>query len=332
MKISYNVSGAERKSLVVAISQELNAPTKYLGAPTFAYEVGGYHIDKNGLVTGEDNNGLTADLCGLHGFKAVSEEYDEMTTETNEAPAFEDLNLTEREELGLGRERHDHSGEDGMQASDVPDSYTYQAELSDPDCPDRMEVFSASTDLEAWRFAMDFCEGDVVLLELKQLDENYDFVRGIDIAELLAVNEVYDSFAVELPKNGLTDAQVDNIKRLVESKRTLLTKALGRPIKVKDTGENIQFIYPYSEDTGVGIIYSQLSTSFVKHVKKHSRVTATERDVESEKFALRTFLVRLGMSGAEFGAASKWLCRNLSGNASFPHNASYAAMQASRRT
>jgi hypothetical protein len=47
---------------------------------------------------------------------------------------------------------------------------------------------------------------------------------------------------------------------------------------------------------------------------------ATERDVESEKFALRTFLVRLGMSGAEFGAARKWLCRNLSGNASFPNN------------
>lgn len=338
MKISYNVTGAERKSLVAAISQELNAPTKYLGAPTFAYEVGGYHIDKNGTVTGEDNSGLVADLCGLHGFKAVSEEYDEMTAETNQASAFEDLNLTEREEIGLGKERHDHSGEDGyaksetsFTCSDVPESYTYQAELSDPHCPDRMEVFSASTDLEAWRFAMDFCEGDVVLLELRQLDENYDFVRGVDIAELLAENEVYDSFAVELPKNGLTDAQVENIKRLVDSKRTLLRKALGRPIKVKDTGENIQFIYPYSEDTGVGIIYSQLSTAFVKHVKKHSRVTATERYVESEKFALRTFLVRLGMSGAEFGAARKWLSRNLSGNASFPNNASYAAMQASRR-
>ena len=331
MKLCYNVTGTERKSLVAAISQELNAPTKYLGAPTFAYEISGYHIDKNGTVTGKDNSELVAALCGLHGFKAVSEEYDEMAAETNEAFAFEDLNLTEREELGLGKERHDHSGEDGMQASDVPESYTYQAELSDPDCPDRMEVFSASTDLEAWRFAMDFCKGDVILLELRQLDENYDFVRGVDIAEVLAENEVYNSFAVELPKNGLTDAQMENIKRLVDSKRTLLTKALGRPIKVKDTGENIQFIYPYSEDTGVGIIYSQLSTAFVKHVKKHNRVTATERDVESEKFALRTFLVRLGMSGAEFGAARKWLCRNLSGNASFPNNASYAAMQASRR-
>ena len=45
MRLSYNVKGSERKSLVAAISQELNAPTKYLGEPTFAYEVGGYHID-----------------------------------------------------------------------------------------------------------------------------------------------------------------------------------------------------------------------------------------------------------------------------------------------
>ena len=80
MRLSYNVTGPERKSLVAAISHELNAPIKYLGAPTFAYEVGGYHIDKTGTVTGEDNRELVADLCGLHSFKAVTEEYDELAT------------------------------------------------------------------------------------------------------------------------------------------------------------------------------------------------------------------------------------------------------------
>lgn len=80
MRLSYNVTGSERKSLVAAISHELNAPTNYLGAPTFAYEVGGYHIDKTGTVTGEDNRELVANLCGLHSFKAVTEEYDELAT------------------------------------------------------------------------------------------------------------------------------------------------------------------------------------------------------------------------------------------------------------
>ena len=86
MQINYNVTGAERKSLMGAISQELNAPTKYLGAPTFAYEVGGYHIDKNGILRGTDNPGLVADLQGLHDFKAITEEYDTPLPEAEPVP------------------------------------------------------------------------------------------------------------------------------------------------------------------------------------------------------------------------------------------------------
>lgn len=73
MKLSYNLTGAERKTLVGAISQELNAPTKYLGAPTFAYEVGGYHIDRNGTVTGPDNLDLEEVLL-RKGFEAAERE------------------------------------------------------------------------------------------------------------------------------------------------------------------------------------------------------------------------------------------------------------------
>lgn len=75
MKINYNVIGAKRKELVGAISQELNAPTKYLGAPTFAYEVGGYRIDKTGVVEGEDNLDLEVALREK-GFDAETRKYD----------------------------------------------------------------------------------------------------------------------------------------------------------------------------------------------------------------------------------------------------------------
>ena len=335
MRINYNVTGPERKALVAAISQELNTPTKYLGTPTYAYSVGGYYIDKNGTVTGPDNLALEADLQGLHGFEAVEREYDEPDTYESgmgATHAFEELKMTEGEEMGLGKERReDFQGENGMRADDCPETFTYQAELDDPDYPDRMEVFTAENDVEAFKWAKEQCTGEIVLLELRKLDENYDFVRGVDISELVAANGLYDAFAIEIPKSGLTDTEVQNILKLAESKRTLLTKALGRPLTLKDKGETLQFIYPYSEETGVGIIYSQLSTAFVNYTKKHQRVTAAEREVESEKFAMRTFLVRIGMNGGEFSAARKWLCRNLSGNASFPNDASYAAMQASRR-
>lgn len=62
MDFNFNVTGTDRKKLAGAFSEILGEPVNYLGAPTFAYEVGGYHIDKNGTVTGEYAPGLFAKL------------------------------------------------------------------------------------------------------------------------------------------------------------------------------------------------------------------------------------------------------------------------------
>ena len=76
MKINYNLTGINRKSLIAVISKELNSPIKYLGTPTFAYKIEDYLIDKNGILIGEDNQELVAILRNLHGFIAVTEVYD----------------------------------------------------------------------------------------------------------------------------------------------------------------------------------------------------------------------------------------------------------------
>lgn len=123
MKIIYGVTGEKRKALVSAISQELNITAKYLGAPTFAYEVGSYRIDRDGTLTGEDNRGLLADLQGLHSFIPTGAEYDAPMPALEAPPAFETLELTEAEELGLGKpHRENVSGESGMLVSDIPES------------------------------------------------------------------------------------------------------------------------------------------------------------------------------------------------------------------
>lgn len=51
MKMNYNVNGEKRKRLVQLIAENLGCKAKYLGVPSYAYQVGEYHIDKNGLVT-----------------------------------------------------------------------------------------------------------------------------------------------------------------------------------------------------------------------------------------------------------------------------------------
>ena len=55
MTFNYNVTGAKRKELVNAISEITEAPSNYRGAPTFAYEVDYFTIDKNGGVTFDDS-------------------------------------------------------------------------------------------------------------------------------------------------------------------------------------------------------------------------------------------------------------------------------------
>ncbi|KKB43731.1 MULTISPECIES: hypothetical protein [Bacillales] len=93
MQINYNVSGPKRKALVNAISQELNAPVKYLGAPTFAYEVADYNVNKNGVLSGPDNKELVEDLLGLHDFKAISEEFDTPPPKAEANETEESINL-----------------------------------------------------------------------------------------------------------------------------------------------------------------------------------------------------------------------------------------------
>ena len=63
--IHYNVPGAKRKELVKTIALWLGEEIHYRGAPTFAYEVGGYTVDRDGsLFPGENTSKETTErLC-----------------------------------------------------------------------------------------------------------------------------------------------------------------------------------------------------------------------------------------------------------------------------
>lgn len=54
MTLRYNLTGSDRKRLVTAISEITGASANYLGAPSFAYQVDYFIIDRNGGVTFDD--------------------------------------------------------------------------------------------------------------------------------------------------------------------------------------------------------------------------------------------------------------------------------------
>jgi hypothetical protein len=248
MRIEYNVTGTKRKELVNAVSQVLSAPSKYLGAPTFAYEVGGYNIDKNGVLEGEDSPGLVADLLGLHDFKAVSEKYDAPLPEAEPIP--EDVQISCEAEVG-----------------------------------DRISPYKDS--------------GEPVLYDPAQQET--------------------DSLTIEMPRSGFSDLALENLKRVVESKETLIKKALDTDsIPVIIGEEKIIFPWFYGEYSSDEVkAYSNFIAALCEMARTQKRVNATEKDVNNEKYAFRCFLLRLGFIGPEYKKERKVLLSKLSGSSAF---------------
>ena len=54
--------GEQRKALVTAVSAFVDAPAVYQNAPTFAYAIGEYSVDKEGTLTGPASEALVAAL------------------------------------------------------------------------------------------------------------------------------------------------------------------------------------------------------------------------------------------------------------------------------
>ena len=74
MTFNYNVAAGRRKELVQIISEFTGCPAKYLGAPTFMYEVGPFAIAKDGAISFDVDSAADFDrLCKVlteHGFIA----------------------------------------------------------------------------------------------------------------------------------------------------------------------------------------------------------------------------------------------------------------------
>ena len=58
IEAAYNMTGVHRKELVAAVGDFIVAKPEYLRAPTYAFAVGSYNIDKEGTLIGPENPAL----------------------------------------------------------------------------------------------------------------------------------------------------------------------------------------------------------------------------------------------------------------------------------
>jgi hypothetical protein len=125
-----------------------------------------------------------------------------------------------------------------------------------------------------------------------------------------------------MPTAHISLAAIESIKKIVASKETLIKKALSTDsLPIEITNDKLRF--PWFTLTGAdGEIdaYLRFITAICEMAKKQRRVTAKEREVDNDKFAMRVFLIRLGFVGSEFKVARKILLRNLTGNSAWKND------------
>ena len=229
MEIKYNLTGTERKALVKAVSNIIGKKSKYLGAPSFAYQIGDYCT-------------VTSD-----GTLKISNDTDNDKVEHLLEKLYECGYETENDK--------------------------------NVDISDTNKDFESET-------------------------------RGCSIG--LPISKLSDK-----PCN---DKIIANLKAIIAGKMTLFQKAVGtdKKLKVEWNKDEIWFDWFDSviQNEKLGL-YISLFKALYQMAEKAVRVNIKDKPVDNEKFAMRTFLNRIGLSGIEYKPLRKELMRNLSGDGAF---------------
>jgi len=127
-----------------------------------------------------------------------------------------------------------------------------------------------------------------------------------------------DAIHIEMPRDYYTDTALENLKKIIKSKETLIKKAIGAdslPIEV--TKEKV--IFPWFNELEPEALhaYAVFIQKLSKMAKEATRVTAAEKETANEKYAFRCFLLRLGFIGDEYKTDRKILLKNLTGSGAF---------------
>ena len=174
---------------------------------------------------------------------------------------------------------------------------------------DRADSEEVEQVLEAIAAAGFECEpqngGDSEVEEIAEFEEN-------------APQVTTEGLTVAVPRDSLSDSAIENLQRIVDSKAALMKKAIGTdslPIEV--TEEKVSFPWFTEMNGDSARAYAHLVSALCEMARNAKRVTATEKEVDNEKYAFRCFLLRLGFIGAEYKTERKILLKNLTGSSAF---------------
>lgn len=286
MSINFHVTGKERKALVEALSEITFSEAAYAGAPTFAYHVGDYTVDKNGVIFYPP-------------------------TLAQEAVALVVEKLKERGFTPEGEAQADLPEEDAPTEipAETPDVAPEAAALAQPEAEAMEAAEGAKTPDMAEEAGATPADPD----------ESIDTQKDIPAAAEAEDNK----FTVSIPRKTLSDDALERLKLIVSNKEVLFKRAvMAAALPIEVTEEEIAF--PWFTLTGVdgeAAAYAQFITALCQMASEQTRILDKPYDGDNDRFAMRIFMVRLGMKGAEFALARKLMMKHLTGNSGWRYGA-----------
>lgn len=165
-------------------------------------------------------------------------------------------------------------------------------------------------------------EGNLEICDLadsKEVEHLIDeLVRiGYDVP-MMEEPEECTRLTIQMPMESISEIFVDKLKRIIENKGNLFRAAFKTESLAIDVLEKaIDFPWFTPEQDGDSNAYCQFITQLCAFAENQKRVNSKPDTSDNPKYAMRCFLLRIGMIGTEFKAARKVLLRNLEGSSAF---------------
>ena len=350
MMLKFELNVAERKTLAKRMEDLTGIHPYYTKAPLYSYDIGNYTIDRDGNLLVEPENADAELLTTLlnEGLIRGGESVESADVQPENAEPAEDLaEESGAEDTEEAEPEEEQPTEAEPEVPDEPESEAVDtAEENEP----------AETESEEAPELDDTAENDATEEE-QEGEPDAEEPESEDQPEAEEQpDEVPLDLELSFPVSQHNGVTLRNLVNLLYSRGKLIGKATGGHFhveeglveKLKDdtctfaimnfinavsgyeaehgaaleglkiTTEKVTFTgFPTAPNHEHLTAFAQLAVLMNQQAISQKRIQAKDVNDENEKYALRTWLLRLGMNGPDFKETRKILMEKLSGHAAF---------------
>ena len=281
---TYEKNIENRKMLVKKLEELTGLKAQYTFVPRCAYEIGAFTVEKDGSLTAADGA-------------------DENTLETLIAEGM--IKAAEVQEAQITEEEQETGEEEAQTLEESADTEEAETTEETEEQPEHESAFPINT-------SVSFPLSQHTSTSLINLVSTI-YSRGPILSKATGGEFGADSELVEALREGKLFTAQSVLDFLAE------WDGSGKPLTgIEFSDGKVTFTgFTGVRDAEHVRTFTRLAAVINKAAITQKRVLVREADMTNEKYALRNWLIRLGMDGEEYKADRKILMENLSGHAAF---------------